>query len=1095
MLFRILGDVSVVRDDGAVQVAAPRQRALLVVLLLNANHVVSPPALVEAIWREDDRPQHPEAALHVAMSRLRSVLGPAAERIRSDSGGYRLDIAPDEFDLKRAEQLLREGRAALGLNDARRAGDFFTAALALWRGEAFEGLASFPLHAAAARRVRELHYTLYEARNDAFLIEGRHLEVLADIEAWVRAEPLREHLRGQQIAALYRSGRQADALHECGSLRAQLRDTLGVDPSAGIQELERRVLDQDPELLPTRAGLSVPLPAWTSETMSYVGRSAALDFARAALRRACVDGMRLVVVEGEAGVGKSRFLLEFAREVRDSAVILPVDIHESLRSSATALAATLKAAAQRMTSEDRLLTLGAVDDGMPAGEPSEAEVLSNGAQWVAALSAKAPVVLVIDDIDRAGPTLLHLIGHLSAIDRAKRVLVVASARSPIPATSPRLARLIGALERRDRVDVLPLQPLELDDVDELLARMRINPRAAIVAKLHDLTAGNPFLLAELLSTAQPERVVEEWTLPPRVRDVVLARVDDLGRAASEVLRAAAVFEIEFSVQLLSKIFGMRDSAMAAIVDRALDAHILQASGMHTYRFAHEIARRTLVEELTHGELGAAHRRIAIAIEDEGASAAGLAWHWSLADGGDAPSKTVEYARRAGDEARRVLEPDVAARWYSMALTHVAEDARGPLLVDLAEVQQQAGNPDYVETLRAAVQIAHDTRDDALLLRVVTSASPGWSTLPGFTMEETRALLAKTLLIPCDDATRSRVLARHATEQYLDNPVEGDRIAREAIALARRSNDRGSLLEALCRHSGMLITAAALGERQAELKEARPLAGDIGDVIAESQLTGSAVVAAIQAADLALAERDIAAADRILDRCDLAPLRWSAMTRRVWSAARAGNLEEAERLMHRTRAFGCTNGIGQAIPASLIQCSMLRWQQDCTATELRYDDADVAVVSVLPGNRHFLARALAAGASSQDAARTLMHELAQHDFDDVRTDLFWSSILVATAETAFLLGLPDAARAIRRLLEPYADQVAFCGLWIAAPIAHGVAVAAAACGDRDADSFFEHAVTVAERIEAPVLRGRALHFAALAAERRGDNVRHLFRNTA
>ena len=131
--------------------------------------------------------------------------------------------------------------------------------------------------------------------------------------------------------------------------------------------------------------------------------------------------------------------------------------------------------------------------------------------------------------------------------------------------------------------------------------------------------------------------------------------------------------------------------------------------------------------------------------------------------------------------RRVLEPDVAARWYELALTHVPDHERGPLLVDLAEVQQQAGNPDYVETLRAAVRIAHDTSDDTLVLRAVTSASPGWSTLPGFTQDETRALLARALQIPCDDATRSRVLARHATEQYLDDPAEGDRIAR-----ARRS---------------------------------------------------------------------------------------------------------------------------------------------------------------------------------------------------------------------------------------------------------------------------------------------------------------------
>src|SRR6478609_8678814 len=107
MLFRILGDVSVELDAGEIEgVVAPRQRALLVALLLRANRVVSATALVDSIWHEDDRPQHPEAALQVAMSRLRSVLGAAAERIHSESGGYRLDIGPDESDLTRVEALL-----------------------------------------------------------------------------------------------------------------------------------------------------------------------------------------------------------------------------------------------------------------------------------------------------------------------------------------------------------------------------------------------------------------------------------------------------------------------------------------------------------------------------------------------------------------------------------------------------------------------------------------------------------------------------------------------------------------------------------------------------------------------------------------------------------------------------------------------------------------------------------------------------------------------------------------------------------------------------------------------------------------------------
>jgi hypothetical protein len=406
-----------------------------------------------------------------------------------------------------------------------------------------------------------------------------------------------------------------------------------------------------------------------------------------------------------------------------------------------------------------------------------------------------------------------------------------------------------------------------------------------------------------------------------------------------------------------------------------------------------------------------------------------------------------------------------------------------LLVDLAEAQQQAGNPDHPETLREAARISHETDDDALLLRVVTSASPVWSTLPGMTTEETRALLARARKIPCDDATRSRILARHATEQYLDDPAEGDALAREALALARKSGDEAARLEALYRHTGMLITPLALDERRREIDEALPLASAAQDILAQAYLTGSAVVGAIQAGDLPVALTRIAEADELLHRCNLAPLRWSSRCRQVWRAGLAGDLDEAEQLIRDTREFGEANGIGQAAPASLIQCSMLRWQQDRTITALRYTDADTSLVSVLPGNRHFLARALAAEPSTRLTARAIMGELAEHGFDDLPTDLFWSSILVATAETAYLLELPDAACAIHRLLEPYVEQVAFSGLFVAAPIAHGLGVAAATYRHPESAAYFRQSVKLAEQLEAPVLLARTLRFATLALDTR------------
>ena len=1071
----MLGGVSV-EVDGCepIAVTAPRQRALLALLILQANRVVTRSTLVESIWG-DDTPQNADAALQIVMSRLRRAVGEGADRIVSQGAGYRLDVGPEEVDLTRVEALLRDGRAALALNDATRAADLFDTALALWTGEPLDDLASFPFHQSAARRISDLRLTVYEARNDAYLMGGRHLEVVADIDEWVAAEPLREHLRGQQIAALYRSGRQAEALAACAALRRFLRDALGVDPSPGIQKLERRVLDQDPTLLSTNAGLTGRLPAWTSESLAFVGREEELERVMRALRRACVDGMRFVLVEGRPGKGKSRFLLELARRVGRDAIVLPVDVREFLRPAVVALAHSLATASRRMPPEELRLTLGALPDLESVGSfdsPAEAELLAQAPPWIAALSAKAPVVVLVDDIDRAGPTLLHVIGRLASMKQPRRVLVVASAGTPIETGAPSLHRLVRTLESVDLIDRLTLDPLDVGDIDDLLGRMRIGPHEAIARKLHDLTEGNPFLLAELLSTGRPERVVETWLVPPRVRDVVLARTDELGRAAADTLERAAVFERDFTVGLLSEILDLTESAVTTIVERAVDAHILQPAGARTYRFAHQLARRTLAEELTPAERADAHHRIAVTIERAGEAAAAIAFHWSNAGGPDAAAKTAEYARVAGDDAKRMLEPHIAARWYQLALSHIdADEVRGVLLVDLAEVQQQAGIPEFADTLREAARIAQATDDDGLLVRVVNSASPGWSTLPGFVTSETRQLLSRALEVAPDDATRSRVLARLATELQLHDPDAAEVRAREAIVLARASGDDIALLESLFRHASMLQAPGSLARRRAEIDEASALAARTHDEIAAYFLLSLGAVTAIQAADVPAAEAAVAGADAIAGQHDLAPLRWSAMTRRAWRAGLAGRLADAERFLFAARDFGRATGLPHAEHTALLQLAILRWQQGRAGSVVAAAQDAVGELASFPGLRYVLVRALAAEKENRPVVRRLMLELAERDFEELPVGSFWASVLVVSAETAFLLDLPDVARVIRELLDPYVDQIAFAGSWVAAPVAYGSAVAAAASGDPSAGDLFELAIAMAERLDAPLLRAR------------------------
>jgi DNA-binding SARP family transcriptional activator len=1099
VLFRILGRVAVVGDDGEViVVGARRQRALLARLLLDTNHVVSRSVLVESVWA-GALPVHPETALQVVVSRLRTNLGLCGTRITAAEMGYRLEAGPEEVDLLWAESLLRDGRLALASNEGSRAADLFDQALSLWTGDALQDVEEFSFSSAAARRLHELRVTLVEARNDAYLMDGRHLEVLGDIDAWVTLEPLREHLRAQQIAALYRAGRQAEAMRSCEALRKTLRDEVGLDPSVEIQLLERRVLDQDPTLVATDAGFMTALPAWTAETLAYVGRDAPNKQVLSRLAEAVDGNMRVVLVEGAAGVGKSRFLLHIARRFARDAIVLPIHVHDVFSPALHVLARVIAEATVGLSDEELSAVISGVPEtefdvarlrevasGLVAGESMEGllrdeDVLRRAAGWIAALSAKAPVVVVIDDLDSASTSVLHVVGQLATLSMPKRVLVIGSLRAPFERTSPQLAQLTAALERLGCVDRLELPPLDESDIDELLKRMRVAPREVLVHRLQELTAGNPLMLAELLSSGPPERVVDEWSSPPRVRDLVRKRTAELGRATAEILKRAALFEQDFTVELLAETAETSPGTTATLIDRAVEAHVLQPSTIRSYRFAHQLFRHALVADLSADQRADGHRRIAQSLERRQASPGILAAHWSAASGEDVAAKVFTCARAAGRESLRMLEPSAAVRWFDLALANLSEETdRGSLLTELAEAQQFAGDPQCVATLQEAVCIALATDDDALILQIVRATSPGWSTLPGVTSSDTQRLLARALEIVDDTATRSRVLARLAVDLSLPDPHAAERTAADAVALARESDDRTALLESLMRQASFSLTPHSLALRRSALAEVVTLSSRATDVATRYFALSAGVVAAIQAGDAAEAEILSAEADTIAVHYDLAPMRWSAMARRAWRVGLRGRLDRADELINEAAEYGDRHGISHAPESARLQRVMLRWQQGragelVPAARAAYAD----YLELFPGMAILLARALVEDRTGHDEARVLLSNIAENAFANLPLGTFWSSALVVAAETACILELPEICATVREQLMPFADQVAFTGLWVAAPIAYGVGMAALGCGDRDAPQFFEQAAHVADRLNAP----------ALAARARGRSVAH------
>jgi WD40 repeat protein/DNA-binding SARP family transcriptional activator len=241
--FQLLGPLEVSGDDGPVTIGGPKQRLVLAHLLLQVNRIVSADQLIDAVWGEEP-PDAARGTLQAYISRLRSALG--SDRIESHAPGYRFRADPEELDAFRFETLVHEVRE--DELEQKAALDALDEALELWRGPALADLAIEPSLAGEIARLEELRLVATEERIGALLDLGEHPEVVAEVEAATSAHPLRERLWGQLVLALYRSGRQADALAAFEHARGLLADELGIDPSRELQDIHERVLRQDDSL-------------------------------------------------------------------------------------------------------------------------------------------------------------------------------------------------------------------------------------------------------------------------------------------------------------------------------------------------------------------------------------------------------------------------------------------------------------------------------------------------------------------------------------------------------------------------------------------------------------------------------------------------------------------------------------------------------------------------------------------------------------------------------------------------------------------------------------------------------------------------------
>jgi predicted ATPase/DNA-binding SARP family transcriptional activator len=303
---RFLGPVQAVRDGRDVALGGPRRRAVLALLALDAGRLVPAGRLVEEVWRGQPPPGAAKT-LRSYVSRLRSALAPEVAVVPR-GGGYVLSADPGQLDVSRFEALVAEGQAVLGGGEAAAAGNRFREALALWRGPAFADVAEVEPLAREGARLEELRLAAVEGRLEADLAAGSHGEVAGELERLVREYPLRERLWHLLMLALYRGGRQADALAAYQRARTMLADELGLEPGPELQELERAVLRQEvPSPAPDRNRHNLP-----AQLTSFVGRDQELAMLGKLLGEA-----RLVTLTGPGGAGKTRLAVEFAAAAVD----------------------------------------------------------------------------------------------------------------------------------------------------------------------------------------------------------------------------------------------------------------------------------------------------------------------------------------------------------------------------------------------------------------------------------------------------------------------------------------------------------------------------------------------------------------------------------------------------------------------------------------------------------------------------------------------------------------------------------------------------------------------------------------------------------
>jgi DNA-binding SARP family transcriptional activator len=642
--FQILGPLRVVDDGRDLTPARLKQRALLALLLVRREEVVPGSVLIEALWGEEP-PGTAQTALYGHVSVLRKLLG--QERIRTRPPGYLLRAAAGEIDLTRFESLLAAARQ--GADPAERSARL-AEALALWRGEPLADLRYESFAQPEIVRLQELRLGALEDRIDADLALGRHAELVAELEPLVAEHGARERLRGQLMLALYRCGRQADALHAFQRGRHALVEELGIEPGPALQQLERKILNQDPALeleapaapAPPAVGAALPEVRRVATTSAaLIGRERERGVLDDRLDRAAAGEGGVFLLAGEAGVGKTSLAQAALGEC--ALLVLRCACSEQGRAPYAPLIAALRAydriASGALAESGRLTSHLAVLLPELGPAPAVVDHLSLAQALrdaFAGIARHQPAVVFLDDLQWGDEATLELLPSLASSVAGPLLFLAVYRSDEIPRAHP-LRRTRAELRRGARLDELMLEPLDQGHAAKLASRiLGRSPGPRLAQRIFERTEGVPLFVEELAAALSAGRRLEEQgdalelpaghevPLPDTVRETVLLRTDRLTQAGRHALEVAAVAGARVDLGLVADLAGVPG------LEEAIEQGFLVEVEEGRAAFRHALVREAVYAEIPWTRRRVQHRRLAEILERAGAQPQLLAEHWLAA---------------------------------------------------------------------------------------------------------------------------------------------------------------------------------------------------------------------------------------------------------------------------------------------------------------------------------------------------------------------------------------------------------------------------------------------------------------------------------